>query len=112
MMTASAFSMDSRVTMSRGFRSSSTALSSTRADSAAESIFSWCTLAMVDEYGRLMPMASNEELMVLAVYMPQQAPLQGMACGSMLRRSASDMRPAASSPTASQTLTMLRSWQK
>ena len=49
MITATAFSIDSRVTMSRGFRSALTASTSTRADSRVFSIFSPSTLAIVDE---------------------------------------------------------------
>src|SRR3546814_19325070 len=87
MTTLTAFTIDLRVTMSRGFRSSAMALSNTRADSAAELVFSSCTLAIVDEYGRLMPIASNAELMVFAVYMPPQEPGPGMACSSIDRKS-------------------------
>ncbi len=49
MITATAFSIDLRVTMSRGFRSFLIASISTLADSLAESTFSWCGLAMVEE---------------------------------------------------------------
>ena len=49
MITATAFSMDLRVTMSRGLMSLRIASSSTRADSRAEVTFSSCTLAMVEE---------------------------------------------------------------
>jgi len=49
MITATAFSIDWRVTMSRGLRSRRTASISTLADSRAESTFSRCGLAMVDE---------------------------------------------------------------
>ncbi len=48
-------------------------------------------------------------LMVLAVYIPPQDPVPGIACRSMAMRSSSLMRPALYSPTASNTLTMLRS---
>src|SRR3546814_15905157 len=69
MTTLTAFSIDLRVTITRGFRSSAMALSNTRADSAAELVLSSCTLAIVDEYGRIMPIASNAEPMVFVVYM-------------------------------------------
>ncbi|CUK05632.1 Uncharacterised protein [Achromobacter sp. 2789STDY5608615] len=64
---------------------------------------------MVLEYGRLMPMASKAELMVLAVYMPPQEPEPGMAHFSICLKSASSMRPMVYSPTASNTETMVRS---
>ena len=64
---------------------------------------------MVELYGRLRPRASKAALMVLAVYMPPQDPLPGMALRSMASSSASSMRPAACSPTASNTLTMFKS---
>ncbi len=110
MITATAFSMLSRVTMSRGFRSFFTASTSTRADSRVDCSFSSCTLAIVLEYGRLRPSASNAELIVLAVYMPPHEPLPGIARRSIWQKSSSLMRPAENSPTASNTLTMLRSW--
>jgi len=66
-------------------------------------------LAMVEEKGSDMPKASKEEDMVLAVYMPPQDPVPGMARISISRKSASLSLPAAFSPTASKTLTMLRS---
>ena len=47
--------------------------------------------------------------MVLAVYMPPQEPVPGIARISISRRSASLMLPAAFWPTASNTLTMFRS---
>jgi len=56
-----------------------------------------------------MPSASKALLMVLAVYMPPQEPVPGMACCSMSFSSRSLILPAAFSPTASNTLTMLRS---
>ena len=64
---------------------------------------------MVLEYGRLMPMASKAADMVLAVYMPPQEPVPGMACCSTSFSSWSLILPAAFSPTASNTLTMFRS---
>jgi len=56
-----------------------------------------------------MPNASNALDMVLAVYMPPQLPVPGMARRSICSRSSSLNRPAAFSPTASNTLTMFRS---
>src|SRR5665647_2765983 len=109
MTTATAFSIDFRVTMSRGFRSFLMASISTVADSLAEFTFSSCGFAMVLEKGREMPSASNADDMVLAVYMPPHEPGPGMARRSISSRSSSLRRPAAFSPTASNTLTMLRS---
>ena len=56
-----------------------------------------------------MPKASNAEDMVLAVYMPPQEPVPGIARFSISLRSKSLSLPAAFSPTASNTLTMFRS---
>ena len=56
-----------------------------------------------------MPSASNALDIVLAVYMPPQEPVPGMARISIWRRSSSLSLPAAFSPTASNTLTMFRS---
>ncbi|CFW28584.1 Uncharacterised protein [Bordetella pertussis] len=49
MITATAFSMEARVMMSRGRSWRRTASTSTRADSAADATFSWSSLAMVLE---------------------------------------------------------------
>ena len=77
------FSMDLRVMMSRGRMFFLMALTSTRADSAAESAFSGSGEAIVEECIRLRPSASNEVDMVLAVNMPPQAPTVGQAFFSM-----------------------------
>ena len=61
-------------------------------------------------YGNAMPSASNDELIVLAVYMPPHEPLPGIARRSISWKSCSLIRPAVNWPTASKTLTMLRSW--
>ena len=57
-----------------------------------------------------MPSASKAELIVLAVYMPPQEPLPGIARRSISQKSSSLMLPAVNWPTASNTLTMFRSW--
>jgi hypothetical protein len=57
-----------------------------------------------------MPSASNDDDIVLAVYMPPQEPLPGMARRSISQKSSSLILPALNWPTASNTLTMLRSW--
>ena len=51
-------------------------------------------MAMVEAKGRLMPRASKAELMVLAVYMPPQEPLPGMARRSIWQKSSSLILPA------------------
>ena len=109
MIRLTAFSIESRVMMSLGRRLLRIARTSTRALSAAESTFSWSGLAIVDEYSRLMPSASNDELIVLAVYMPPQEPEPGMQRRSISLKSVSFIRPAVSSPTASNADTMVRS---
>ena len=48
--------------------------------------------------------------MVLAVYMPPQAPTLGQAFFSMPSKSSSLILPAVNAPTASNALTMVRSW--
>ena len=93
--------------MSRGLRSFFTASTSTRADSAAESAFAVSGAASCDEPSRLMPSASKEELMVLAVYWPPQAPTLGQAFFSMPSKSSRDILPAVNAPTASNGLTMV-----
>ena len=77
------FSIDLRVMMSRGRMFFLIALTSALADSPAESTFSASGEAIVEECIRLMPSASNEVDMVLAVYMPPQAPTVGHAFFSM-----------------------------
>ncbi len=57
-----------------------------------------------------MPSASKALDIVLAVYMPPQEPVPGMARFSICSRSSSLRLPAAFWPTASNTLTMFRSW--
>src|SRR3974390_1347055 len=59
--SATAFSIDFLVMMSRGLRSLRTASARTRADSAAESAFSGSGDAICDEPSRLMPSASKED---------------------------------------------------
>src|SRR3954469_1919867 len=102
-----AFSMDLRVMMSRGRRFFFTASTSTRADASDESAFSGSGEASCDEPSRLMPSASKDEDMVLAVYMPPQAPTLGQAFFSMPTKSSSLILPAAKDPTASNADTMV-----
>ena len=65
---------------------------------------------MVDEFIRLMPSASKEVDMVLAVYMPPQAPTVGQAFLSIPSKSSWDSLPSAKAPTASKALAIVRSW--
>ena len=109
MITDTAFSIDAFVMMSRGFRSRFTASTSTRADSAAESTFSWSGFAIVDEYSSDIPSASNDELIVFAVYIPPHDPDVGHAFCSTPSKSSCDIRPAVNSPTASNDDTIVRS---
>ena len=56
-----------------------------------------------------MPSASMAEDMVLAVNMPPHDPAPGQARRSISRRSLSAILPAFNCPTASKTLTIVRS---
>ena len=56
--------------------------------------------------GRLIPIASAIELIVLAVNMPPHAPSPGQAFDSIAWSSSSLIVPAAQAPTASNTLVM------
>src|SRR5262245_12625726 len=109
MMSATAFSIDLRVMMSRDLRLRRTASTSTRADSAEESAFSASGEAICEEPSRLMPRASKEDDIVLAVYMPPHAPTDGQAFFSMPMKSSSFILPAVYAPTASKADTMVRS---
>ncbi len=109
MISDTAFSIDRRVMMSRGRRFAFTASISTRADCAAESVFSRSGFAIDDEPISDRPSASNAELIVFAVYMPPHEPAVGHAFSSIASKSGRDSRPAANSPTASNTDTTVRS---
>src|SRR3982074_3804288 len=100
MIRDTAFSIDLRVMMSRGFKSRLTASTRTRADSAAEPVFSSSGLAIVDEYSKDMPSASNDDDIVLAVYMPPHEPVDGQAYFSRPSKSSCAMRPREDSPPA------------
>src|SRR6266849_2750912 len=99
--------MDFLVMMSRGRMFFRIALIRIFADSAEESAFSGSGEAICEEFSRLMPSASNEDDMVLAVYWPPQAPTDGHAFFSMPSKSSFDILPAASAPTASKGETMV-----
>ena len=64
---------------------------------------------MVDEPGRLIPIASNIDDIVFAVNMPPQLPAPGHAFRSTASNSSRGSLPAACWPTASNTLTTVRS---
>ena len=96
--TAIAFSNASRVITSRGLMSFS---SSRRIAAPARRHSSSLpgSVAGSDElYGSDMPIASIAEAIVLAVYMPPQAPAPGQAWRTTSRRSASVILPAMSAP--------------
>ncbi len=109
MISATAFSIDLRVMIWRGNSWFLIASTSTRALSAVLFAFSSSGLAIVDEYSRLMPSASNDELIVLAVYMPPHEPEPGTQRRSISLKSFSLNRPALNSPTASNDDTIVRS---
>ncbi len=85
------------------------ASTSTCPDRAALSAFSASSAAMVEEYGRLIPIASNTDDIVLAVNIPPQDPLPGQARRSTSSSSRSSILPALCCPTASKALTTVRS---
>ena len=64
---------------------------------------------MVEEYGRLIPIASNTDDIVFAVNMPPHEPLPGQARRSTSCSSRSPILPALCCPTASNALTTVRS---
>ena len=64
---------------------------------------------MVEDPGRLMPMASMAEDMVLAVNIPPQPPAPGQALRSTASSSSFVALPAAWRARVSKTLTMVRS---
>ena len=70
------------------------------------SFFRGSTAGIEQLPGRLIPMASMADAMVLAVYMPPQAPGPGQAVHSMPCLSSSVIVPAENFPTASKALTM------
>mmetsp|Transcript_809 Transcript_809/g.3145 ORF Transcript_809/g.3145 Transcript_809/m.3145 type:complete len:206 (+) Transcript_809:652-1269(+) len=94
MMSVMAFSKAGLVMMSRGHRFFSImALSATPAF-LHSSIFSGSSAGMDDEYGSVMPSASAADAIVLAVYIPPQAPAPGHELRTMSARSSSSMAPA------------------
>ena len=107
--TAIAFSSDSRVMMSRAVMpcriSSTTASPDWRANpSRRRSVAGGAA-----EPGSDMPIASAALAIVLAVYMPPQAPSPGQIARSMASTSARLIRPRAQAPTASNASMMVTS---
>jgi hypothetical protein len=94
MITAMAFSKASRVSRSSGRILLAIASTSTSAERAALSAFSGSSAAMVELPGRLMPIASIAELMVLAVNMPPQLPAPRQAFFSTAVSRSSSILPA------------------
>ena len=109
MMTVMAFSNAALVRMSRGRKSRSMRCSRARAESALLTAFSASTALMVEECGRLMPIASIAADIVFAVYIPPHEPAPGQARRSTASSVSTPMRPAVYSPTASNALTTVRS---
>ncbi len=107
--TAMAFSKAFRVRIWRAVRPAAIASASTRAEAAVLSAFSASTADIVDEPGRLIPIASIADDMVLAVNIPPQAPAPGQAFFSISISSSRGSLPATCCPRASKTLTMVRS---
>mmetsp|Transcript_15904 Transcript_15904/g.41237 ORF Transcript_15904/g.41237 Transcript_15904/m.41237 type:complete len:264 (+) Transcript_15904:302-1093(+) len=94
MMSTIAFSNAARVMMSRGLRSIFMRLSSAAPAIRHSSRFRGSSAGMEEEYGNVMPIASMAEAMVLAVYMPPQAPAPGHELRTMSKRSFSSISPA------------------
>ena len=87
----------------------SIAFNKTFDDSNALSVFSESSFAIVEEKGRLIPIASKAELIVLAVNIPPQEPVPGHALFSISLSSFAEIFPAEYSPTASKLETIVRS---
>ena len=80
--------------MSRGNKLLRIAFTNTVPASSVLAAFSGATADIVEEYIKLIPIASNAEDMVLAVYMPPQEPAPGQALRSTELSLTSSMRPA------------------
>ncbi len=93
-----AFSNASRVMISRGFRSCSNSERIARPARRHSSILPGSVAGMEELYGSDMPIASIAEAIVLAVYIPPQAPAPGQALRTMLWRCSSLIVPARYSP--------------
>ena len=101
MTTAMAFSRDFFVMMSRvvmPWRSISTTASPERRENPSRRR---STAGGAAEPGRLIPIASAAEAIVLAVYMPPHAPSPGQIARSISSTSSRVISPRAHAPTAS-----------
>ena len=108
--TAIAFSNASFVMMSRARMFRSMRCITARPDSNAKSSRRRSTAAGDALPGRLMPIASPTDAIVLAVNIPAHEPSVGHARFSISPSSFSVSVPAAHAPTASNTLTMSSAW--
>ena len=101
MVTAIAFSNAFLVMMSRAVMPLRRRLTTASPDLRANSSRRRSAEGGAAEPGRDMPSASPMQAMVLAVYMPPQAPSPGQIAFSMRVRSSMLILPAAQAPTAS-----------
>src|SRR6187551_3819853 len=99
--TVMAFSNALRVMMSRGLRSSASRLRMALPAAAHSSFLDWSMAGLDDEFGNDMPSASMAEAMVLAVYIPPQAPAPGQEFLMIPLKSSSLRLPAIFLPSAS-----------
>ena len=97
-VTTIAFSKARRVMMSRGLMSCSRRLRTAAPARRHSSNLPGSTAGMLALSGSDIPRASIAVAMVLAVYMPPQAPAPGHAWRTMLARRESSIRPATYSP--------------
>mmetsp|Transcript_80 Transcript_80/g.178 ORF Transcript_80/g.178 Transcript_80/m.178 type:complete len:206 (-) Transcript_80:693-1310(-) len=93
-----AFSNAARVMMSLGLRSSLRRFRIAAPAIRHSSIFRGSSAGMELLYGSVMPRASMAVAMVLAVYMPPQAPAPGQELRTVSKRVASSTLPATNSP--------------
>ena len=106
--TVMAFSNASKQRMSDGLMPACTSRAAACPAENASRRFCSLTASCADEFGSDKPIASMAEAMLLAVYIPAQAPGPGMAVCSTASSSASLTVPAAWPPTASNTEMMSR----
>ena len=100
-ISLNAFSSDFLVTMSLGFRSNSSSFSILLPATSHSMTFSALLAGLEELYGRVIPIASMALAMVLAVYIPPQAPGPGHACLTISLKVASSMAPDTFCPHAS-----------
>src|SRR5690606_9928366 len=93
-----AFSKAARVMMSLGRRSRSRSPRSAAPAAVHSSSFAGSVAGMDALYGSVMPRASAALAIVLAVYMPPQAPAPGHACRTTCSNRGVSMVPARSAP--------------